>query len=174
MRDRRPALHAAQRKGRVSHTKRRWLADSIHVTSQLSINTCMVVYQRAPERKHLPGALYSRISLYAGHMMLVAPVAPRTASRLPSVTPPSRSDRSCSRVVITTVCVRDAVSVTCVGRPCVQVASSLWVCPSHQEQEARPSGDSPTPSPRVSDKFKRTCVDRTRFTRSGFVTARSN
>jgi hypothetical protein len=106
MRDRRPALHAAQRKGRVSHTKRRWLADSIHVTSQLSINTCMVVYQRAPERKHLPGALYSRISLYAGHMMLVAPVAPRTASRLPSVSPPSRSDRSCSRVVITTVCVR--------------------------------------------------------------------
>jgi len=52
----------------------------------------------------------------------------------------------------------------------VQVASSLWVCPSHQEQEARPSGDSPTPdrlasriiNSLTSGKIKRTCVD-TRF-----------
>ena len=141
MQDRRPALHAAQRKGRVSHTKRRWLADSIHVTSQLSINTCMVVYQRAPERKHLPGALYSRISLYAGHMMLVAPVAPRTASRLPSVSPPSRSDRSCSRVVITTVCVRRCECDLC-GSPVSRLLLPCGSVPLTKSKRQDQAGDS--------------------------------
>eukprot|EP00964_Phaeocystis_antarctica_P070819 scaffold43130_cov73-Phaeocystis_antarctica.AAC.2 len=89
MRDRRPALHAAHRKGRASHTKRRWLADSIHLTSQLPINTCMVVYQRAPERHPL-----AKCSVFASVSM---PAMMPAACRLALCFPPSLSepDRSC-------------------------------------------------------------------------------